>query len=64
MSGRELAERLASIRPKMKVLFMSGYIDDAVFHHGVVGSNLAFIQKPLSLDEVLAKVRRVLDASS
>ncbi len=63
MSGRKLAERLASIRPKMKVIFMSGYTDDAVVHHGVLSSNVSFIQKPLLPDVLLAKVRGVLDAA-
>src|SRR5438128_1711702 len=46
MSGRELAERAAVLRPETRVLFMSGYTDDAVLRHGVFDADIAFIQKP------------------
>jgi two-component system, cell cycle sensor histidine kinase and response regulator CckA len=61
MSGRELWERLKVLRPVMKVLFMSGYTDDAVVRHGVLSSELAFVQKPLTPAPLLAKLRLVLD---
>lgn len=61
MSGRDLAERLAPLRPKMKVLFMSGYTDDAVVRHGVLTSGLAFLQKPITASNLASTVRRVLD---
>ncbi len=60
MGGRELAERLAAVRPKMKVLFMSGYTDSAVMHrHLTPGS--AFLQKPFTPETFARKVRSVLD---
>ena len=62
MSGRELAERLHASCPEMKVLFMSGYTDDTVLQHGVVESEVNFIQKPFSPDDLVCKVREVLDA--
>lgn len=62
MSGVQLAQRLGSIRPDMRVLCMSGYTDDAALRHGVVDSALAFVQKPLTPDGLLLKVRQVLDA--
>lgn len=62
--GRELWQRLAPLRPDLKVLFMSGYTDDAIFRHGVQSSQLDFIQKPASPSALLAKVRAVLDAKS
>jgi two-component system, cell cycle sensor histidine kinase and response regulator CckA len=63
MSGRQLWERLAPVRPDMKVLFMSGYTDDAIVHHGVLSSELAFIQKPLTPGPLLLKLRAVLDGN-
>ena len=60
LSGRELADRLEKLRPGIKVLFMSGYTDDAIVHHGVLEEGAEFIQKPFSPDELAVKVREVL----
>ena len=61
MSGRELADCLKSVRPEMKVLYMSGYTSQAVVHHGVLDPATAYIQKPFTSDALASKVRDVLD---
>jgi two-component system cell cycle sensor histidine kinase/response regulator CckA len=61
MSGRELSERLAIIRPGLKVLYMSGYTDDAVLRHGVQQSSTAFLCKPFSPTVLIRKIREVID---
>jgi PAS domain S-box-containing protein len=64
MSGRELAEWLGPLRPDMRVLFMSGYTEDAILHHGILDSGFAYLQKPLVPDSLARRVREVLDAPS
>jgi CheY-like chemotaxis protein len=61
MSGPEFAERASRIHDPLKVLFISGYTDKAVVHHGVVGPRAAYLQKPFSPDVLARKVREVLD---
>jgi CheY-like chemotaxis protein len=62
MGGRKVAEHLVISRPGMKVLYMSGYTDDVIFHRGVLEANTAFLQKPFTFATLTRKVREVLDA--
>jgi CheY-like chemotaxis protein len=62
MSGRELTETLHTLSPDIKVLFMSGYTNDAIVRHGLLDQTIAFLEKPFTPDALLRKVRDVLDA--
>ncbi len=61
ISGRELAEAIAGARPETRLLFMSGYTDDAIVRHGVLEAGIKFREKPFSPQALAVKVREVLD---
>ena len=61
MSGRELADHFILLYPEMKILYMSGYTDDAIVHHGVLEEGVNYIQKPFTMEGLAKKVREVLD---
>jgi CheY-like chemotaxis protein len=60
MTGKDLADRLVESHPDLKVLFMSGYTDNIIVHHGMLDEDVQFIQKPFSPSQLLQKVRQVL----
>ncbi len=60
MNGKELKQRLEALKPGIKCLYMSGYTDDIIARHGGLGPNEAFIEKPFSVQDLLDKVRSVL----
>ncbi|MEJ5300760.1 MAG: hypothetical protein WHS38_07210 [Thermodesulforhabdaceae bacterium] len=63
MNGRDLADRLRRTLPDLKVLFMSGYTDNIIAHHGILIPGIAFIQKPFGVKEIFKKIEEVLEQS-
>ena len=61
ISGRELSERVKAIRPGIRVLFMSGYTDQAVVHHGILETDAVLLQKPFTVAALAAKLRDILN---
>lgn len=61
MSGRQLAEQMQKLRPEIRVLYMSGYTDEAIVHHGLLGRGMVLLQKPFTLNSLAMKVRETLD---
>ena len=61
ISGTGLAKHLTSLHPETRILYMSGYTDDVIVHHGVLENGVNYIQKPFTIDELTRKVREVLD---
>jgi two-component system, cell cycle sensor histidine kinase and response regulator CckA len=64
ISGREVAERIVHIRPGIKVLFMSGYTDQTVLHHGMLEPDAVFLQKPFTLAMLTSKLREILSSET
>jgi len=62
-SGREAVSRFSALYPGVRILYMSGHINDAVLHHGLVRDALSFLQKPFTPRELARRVRQSLDAS-
>jgi len=60
MSGRALAEQVAARRPEIKVLYVSGYTDNAIVHDGVLEANMMFLQKPFTLEALERKLEEIL----
>jgi two-component system, cell cycle sensor histidine kinase and response regulator CckA len=61
IGGRELAERVRKLRPEIKVLYMSGYTEQAVNQQGILGRDAVLLQKPFTLAALAAKLREILE---
>jgi PAS domain S-box-containing protein len=61
MGGKRVAELIRATRPKLRVVYMSGYTDASIVHHGILDSGVAFVQKPFATETLLRKIREVLD---
>jgi PAS domain S-box-containing protein len=64
MNGRDLSEKILSLHPGLKCLFMSGYTADVIAHHGVLDKDVQFINKPFSMQDLAVKLRTVLGKSN
>ena len=64
LSGKDVADQIESVHPETKVLYMSGYTDEAIVHHGIVDADIEFIQKPFTERGLTRKIREILDSES
>jgi DNA-binding NtrC family response regulator len=61
-SGPELTKALVERRPELKVIYMSGYTEETIVHHGVIKPGIAFLHKPFTSDALVQKIHEVLDS--
>jgi FixJ family two-component response regulator len=61
MNGKELYQKLVVIHPRSRVLYMSGYANDVIVHHGILDEGIDFLQKPFAIHDLTRKVRGVLN---
>lgn len=62
MSGKELVARIEAIRPGIKTLFVSGYTNNVIVHHGILDRNICFLQKPFTNEDLARKLREVINS--